>query len=483
MPPKQAPQAKADVAVVNLRGCYNKLIISEYQIVGAASADPAMQAKISELSRLIHACPATIPGAKQSAALYIKYINELTSPTGKIHNLYQETGIARSTIAVTASKILLETLKDAFTELCKIEKDWIKSRSHNDAEMYAFEKLIDSYKAASETPEEYIALIDKMTNIAGDHHQELARLEKAYQRAPIVKDSMHAEEKYAVGLIKEVRDTIKAVDLDDSGIGADLSEDEDEDEDEFFDADDKAPAAENEDITVDDEGVVYHEAAENLIGIHFNSELAALKNIVGNSPIDLGAKINFIKKELDYMKHENIMPDKADIHVVQVARNTAWIGGKFTYNHDNINIEQYINEACKVKDSQINIVELNQAIGWIEYTQIKKLSEGANHKIKHSLNKLEPEIRLATEIAYMEDELESHRAEYDAIDVTVKTKGKIWGVVEEHKTLTQFLEDSILHAVQDMHQDHPGTGLKYMDHCMDAVHKAGAVAVIIDLTH
>ena len=119
---------------------------------------------------------------------------------------------------------------------------------------------------------------------------------------------------------------------------------------------------------------------------------------------------------------------------------------------------------------------LNQAIGWGEYLNIKKiLGAGSTKKdlvatIKSStaLSKIS---KLAAEIAYIQSERLTYQTSYQSVKLSVKTKG-LFGNKTIESNLSDFLDQNLKRAYLDMYEDKEdkvNEGLKYAEHCIDAI--------------
>lgn len=451
---RQAPVNKELQNIMRLRGEYKNLYQAEHKWIDSQrSADPAVQAKIDELSVLLHT-HVELPGSEHFVGRFAKLINELTNQNGKIYKLYSAIGRdAQLDFAIeNAYKAMLDVFKDAFDSLCKKEKDWVSTQVDKDADMQKFIELIDSYKIVDGSPEELVSLIDKMTDPDGMHCKLRDSIEKLHHGADAMHSDMHKEELYARKLIFEVKDCVT-----DPGYG--------DDDEEFLDAEDGGEE--------DEEGNIFYEPPENLRELNFQNGIDRMVD----PKFDIHEKMKLINQELNYLRVEGCISGKDNIHIIHV-KEEGWLRKKLVYNHEDIRVQ----DIRAFVDDKADAVDIDQIIGWVEYKQIEAISGNNKGKIESNLKKLPPEIRLATEISYIEHELAAHSAEYDKIQVTVKTPGKFFGAVEKHESLTEFLQESILHACNDIRTDHIGTGLKYMDHCVEAIHKAGAVTVF-DFTH
>jgi hypothetical protein len=150
-------------------------------------------------------------------------------------------------------------------------------------------------------------------------------------------------------------------------------------------------------------------------------------------------------------------------------------------------IEEMAASACEsTKSNNVTNVELNQAIGWIEYIHIKKVCSGKN--INTEIDKrTQGEIALATKIAYIEDALSTYKADYDATSVMVthKTSGAFLSrTATKRESLSDFIEINLKHAASDMYYHNVDEGMQYLSHCMHAIDQYNPVTktgIIIDM--
>ena len=206
-------------------------------------------------------------------------------------------------------------------------------------------------------------------------------------------------------------------------------------------------------------------------------------------------KAEFIKEGLKYLEKiafAELESQKYTLSIVKEQKGSWLKAASVNTKLDKYSIKEMAENACQSSKSPDAInVELNQAIGWIEYINIKKICNGGN--INSEIDKrTKGEITLATKMAYIEDELSNHKSHYDAIKVTVthKTPGILFkGTAAKEESLYDFIETNLKHAAHDMYSHNVEEGLQYLSHCIDAinhcdpVHKTGITIDMHTLLH
>ena len=237
-------------------------------------------------------------------------------------------------------------------------------------------------------------------------------------------------------------------------------------------------------------------AAQAQLIDHVAQDTAQLLNIAQKiSLAKVEAKVLFVREGLEYLKKiaNSELTSQKYILSISEYKGFAGTGKSLNTTLQDITFTDFAVSACEsTKNPEMVDLELNQAIGWLEYIPLKEAYHGDTEQILKAINShITGETKLATAIAHIEDILKSNEKNYDNIHVKVTCKKSgifgFGGVDAKEETLSEFIKANLIHAVEDMYLHKTDEGLQYMSHCIEAINdsvsKAGIVIDMHSLVH
>ena len=97
-----------------------------------------------------------------------------------------------------------------------------------------------------------------------------------------------------------------------------------------------------------------------------------------------------------------------------------------------------------------------------------------DHILQEHIQKLPPEIKLATEIAYFEERLANNKADY--AQTTVRCKGKA-------EKLDAFIKTELQLASISLYEEKNDLGIAHINHCIHATESVPKAGGVIDMPH